>query len=94
MNDQFEAPKPELWARAGETVACINAHPICDIARDIVSDEAHSPAHFTNWRQPEPHKDTHITAIRCTECRGVWIRMGRAQSGASVYQLHFENGWR
>ena len=92
MNDQSEAPK--LWARAGETVTCINGHPVCDIARDIVDYERHSPSHFTNWRQPEPDKSMHITAIRCTECRGVWIRAGKAPAGHSVYQLHFENGWR
>lgn len=92
MNDQSEAPR--LWARAGETVTCINGHDICDIARDIANDERHSPSQFANWRQPEPSTSTHITAIRCAECRGVWIRMGRAQSGHSVYQMHFEKGWR
>lgn len=92
MNDQSEAPR--LWARAGETVTCLNGHPICDVAHDIADDERHSPAHYTNWRQPEPDRNTHVTAIRCAECRGVWVRFGKAASGQTVYQLHFQNGWR
>lgn len=96
MNDMSDAPRPsQLWARKGETITCINDHPVCDTARDIASDEPHAPANFTNWRQPEPDVSTHITTIRCTECKGVWIRMGRSQVGNMVYQIHFlSGGWR
>ena len=90
MNDQSEAPRPHLWARQGETVACIDGHPICDVAHDLYVTDPHRAAHFTNWRQPEPDHAAHVMTLRCACCRGVWVRLG----SNGVIQLHFAEGWR
>lgn len=88
MNDQSEAPR--LWAHKGETITCISGHPICDLARDIYTCEGRASADFTDWKQPEPARDLSVADIRCTDCKGVWIR-GNARDG---YQFHFSDGWR
>ena len=90
MNDQSEAPK--LWAKAGESVTCIKGHPICDISRDIyVRDgKGRQGSDFTNWQQPEPDTSVPVAKIRCTQCRGVWVR-GNPRDG---FQFHFADGWR
>ena len=88
MNDMSEAPPPNvprIWAHKGEAITCINGHAICDLARDIYLGEPRQGDHFTNWRQPEPHRSCPVGEIRCTECRGVWIR-GNPQAG---YQFRF-----
>ena len=90
VNDQ----SPPVWALKGETVTCINGHPIVDVAHNIYIGDARSGEDFTNWRQPEPDRSTSVAEIRCTECRGVWIR-GNVAAG---YQFHFGSdrteGWR
>ena len=88
MNDQSEAPR--RWAAKGETITCINNHPIVDIAQDIYVGMQRSAEHFTNWRQPEPDKSVSVAEIRCAQCKGVWIR-GNTRAG---YQFHFSGGWR
>ena len=92
MND---APNtPAIWARQGEVVTCINGHPICHIARDILVGEPRDGSHFTDWLQPEPDRSESVADISCRECRGVWVR-GNIRDG---YQFHFGNnpreGWR
>lgn len=94
MTDQPDT-RP-VWANKGEAVTCINGHPICEIARQIFVGDGRSGADFCNWQQPEPPKEQSVAEIRCTECRGVWIR-GNTQAG---YQFHFgvfadpTEGWR
>jgi len=92
MNDRLGAPK--LWARKGESVTCINGHPICDIAHDIYSGDARGKSDFTNWHQPEPGISESVAGLRCKVCRGAWIR-GNPRDG---YQFHFgtnpKDGWR
>lgn len=91
MNDMSEAPQENpLWARKGETVTCVKGHPICDIAHDLKFGIPRSSAHFTNWKQPEPDKADQVATLRCSLCRGVWIR-GNTRDG---YQFHFSDGWR
>lgn len=77
---------PSLWARGGETVVCVNGHPICDIACDLYHGQARAAEHYVNWRQPAPDHSMRLAAIRCTECRGAWIRTNG--------QVHFADGWR
>ncbi len=88
MNDQSEAPR--FWARKGETVTCVKGHPICDISRDLPFGIPRDGAHFTNWKQPEPEKSDAVATLRCSMCRGIWIR-GNKHDG---YQFHFADGWR
>ena len=76
-----------LWSAKGDTITCIHGHPICDIARDIYVGDGRTFDDFTNWRQPEP-KDIPYAQIRCTECRGVWVR-------ADGWTFHFaDDTWR
>jgi hypothetical protein len=86
--------EPPIWANKGEAVTCINGHVICEMARNVYVGEARAGEHFTNWSQPEPDKRTHVAEIRCTICRGAWVR-GNPQEG---YQFHFgsnkHGGWR
>jgi hypothetical protein len=87
MNDQSAVP--QLWAKQGDVVTCINGHPICTIARDVFLDEPRGNV-FTDWQQPEPEKTQTVPSIRCAACRGVWIR----QTGRNTYAFHFADGWR
>lgn len=88
MNDQSDVPR--LWARQGDAVACLNGHAICHIARDIYAGEARADGDFDHWHQPEPDRKASVTAIRCAQCKSVWIR-GNPRDG---YQFHFQDGWR
>jgi hypothetical protein len=85
-----ETPEKPLWAAAGETITCLNGHPICDIAHDIHVGDGRSRHNFTNWRQPEPDRKTPMSSLVCTECRHVWVR---ADSHNNVF-FHFAEGWR
>ena len=88
MND---APNiPRMWAYKGEAITCVNGHVVCEMACDVHIGDARSGDHFTNWKQTQPDRSTPVTEIRCTECRGVWIR-GNLDAG---YQFHFNEGWR
>lgn len=80
----------ELWAKQGETITCVNGHPICDIAHDIHVGDGRMSLDFTNWRIPEPQTTDSLEAIRCRECRGVWLRV---DSNNNVL-FHFAEGWR
>lgn len=88
MNDQSEAPR--MWARQGEAICCLNGHPICHVARDIYAGEERGGGDFTDWRQPEPDRKASVAALRCNQCKSVWIR-GNLREG---YQFHFADGWR
>jgi hypothetical protein len=84
------ADDTNLYARKGEHITCINGHVICEIAHDIQKGDARNGDDFTNWQQPQPDKEKSVAEIRCTQCRGVWIR-GSSTGG---YQFHFSTGWR
>ena len=85
MLDTAEVPKRRIWAYKGETVTCIKGHAICSIAEDILVGSPRHAGRFTNWVQPEPDRKTSVADIRCTKCRGVWVR-GNTKHG---WQFHF-----